>query len=98
VGNGVTAGGVAVSGGSTSDGITKTRGTFPIPYNVSSFFVPITASSTPAQVLITIRRPVGAPIITGDVVDPVTSSGFTVELSAITDGVNTYKCDWQALF
>jgi hypothetical protein len=97
VGNGTQVGGLPVSPAPPSGGLTLLRGTFLIPYSVASFSVPIVAPSIPSQVLITIRRPLGAPIITGDVADTVSSTAFTVELSAMTDSVNRYKCDWQAI-
>jgi len=95
VGDGVTAGGLFVGGGSTVGYVQKFRGTLAIASGVDSVAVTgLGLPSVPAQVLVTIRKATGGLNLFATVrSDSITTAGFTVDLSAATDAT-TYKLDY----
>ena len=97
VGDGSTVGGLSVNGGSSTDGITKIRGSYSIPSGVSTFSVAYSAGGSPAQVIVSIRRSSGSLDLYHVAVYNVSSSGFTCDLNGITD-TNGYVCDYLLMF
>jgi hypothetical protein len=95
IGDGATAGGLFVGGGSTVGYVQKFRGTQAIGSGVDSVAVTgLGLPSVPAQVLVTVRKLTGGLNLFATVRDDsVTTGGFTVDLSAATDA-GTYKLDY----
>jgi len=95
VGDGVTAGGLFVGGGSVVGYVQKFRGTQAIAASSDSVTVTgLGLPSVPAQVLVTVRKATGGLNLFATVRDDsITTAGFTVDLSAATDAA-TYKLDY----
>jgi hypothetical protein len=91
VGDGATAGGVAV----TANCVLKLRGSQAIASGADS--VAVTGAgfaSTPAQVLVTVRKAAGGLNLFATVRgDSISAAGFTADLSAATDSAS-YTLDW----
>jgi hypothetical protein len=98
VGDGVTAGGLFVGGGSAVGYVQKFHGTQAISSGVDSVTVTgLGLPSVPAQVLVTIRKATGGLNLFATVRDgSITTGGFTVDLSAATDAT-TYKLDYLVI-
>jgi len=98
VGDGATAGGLLVGGGSGAGYAQKIRGTQAIASGVDMVTVSgLGLASVPAQVLVTVRKLTGGLNLFATVrSDSITTSGFTVDLSAATDAA-TYKLDYLAV-
>ena len=98
IGDGATAGGLFVGGGSTVGYVQKFRGTQALASGVN--FVAVTGlalPSVPAQVLVTVRKLTGGLNLFATVRDDsITTGGFTVDLSAATDAA-TYKLDYLVI-
>jgi hypothetical protein len=95
IGDGATAGGLFVGGGSAVGYVQKYRGTVSIGSGVNSVVVTgLGLASVPAQVLVTVRKLTGGLNLFATVRDDsITTGGFTVDLSAATDA-GTYKLDY----
>ena len=95
IGDGTTAGGLLVGGGSAAGFVEKFRGTQAMGAGVSSVAVTgLGLASAPAQVLVTVRKVSGGLNLFATVRgDTVTSGGFTADLSAMTDAA-TYQLDY----
>lgn len=95
IGDGVTAGGLFVGGGSLVGYVQKYCGTQAIASGVDSVTVTgLDLPSVPVQVLVTVRKPTGGLNLFATVRDgSLATSGFTVDLSAATDA-STYKLDY----
>lgn len=98
IGDGATAGGLLVGGGSVVGYVQKFRGTHAIASNVDSVAVTgLGLPSVPAQVLVTMRKPTGGLNLFATMRDDsITTDGFTVDLSGATDAA-TYKLDYLAV-
>jgi hypothetical protein len=98
VGDGVTAGGLFMGGGTADGFVQKLRGTQAIAAGVDSVAVTgLALSSVPAQVLVTMRKLTGGLNLFATVRDDsITTGGFTVDLSATTDAA-TYKLDYLTI-
>ena len=98
IGDGATAGGLFVGGGSSVGYVQKFRGTQAIGSGVDSIAVTgLALPSVPAQVLVTVRKVTGGLNLFATVRDDsITTSGFTADLSAATDAT-TYKLDFLAI-
>jgi hypothetical protein len=98
IGDGATAGGLLVGGGSAVGYVQKFRGTQTIASGVDSVVVTgLGLPSVPAQVLVTVRKLTGGLNLFATVRDDsITTGGFTVDLSAATDAA-TYKLDYLAI-
>src|ERR1700677_3294401 len=98
IGDGATAGGLLVGGGSAVGYVQKYRGTQAIAAAADSVAVTgLALPSVPAQVLVTVRKLTGGLNLFATVRDDsVTTGGFTVDLSAATDAA-TYKLDYLAI-
>jgi hypothetical protein len=95
IGDGATAGGLLVGGGSAVGYVQKYRGTQAIAAAADSVAVTgLALPSIPAQVLVTVRKLTGGLNLFATVRDDsITTGGFTVDLSAATDAA-TYKLDY----
>ena len=95
VGDGATAGGLLVGGGSLVGYVQRIRGTQAIASGVDNVTVSgLGLASAPGQVLVTMRKLTGGLNLFATVRDDsVTAGGFTVDLSAATDAA-TYKLDY----
>jgi hypothetical protein len=95
IGDGATAGGLLVGGGTSVGYVQKFRGTQAIASGVDAVTVSgLGLASVPAQVLVTVRKLAGGLNLFATVRgDSITAGGFTVDLSAPTDGA-TYKVDY----
>jgi len=95
VGDGATAGGLLVGGGSLTGSVQKIRGTQAIASGADTVTVSgLGLASAPGQVLVTVRKLTGGLNLFATVRDDsVTAGGFTVDLSAATDTA-TYKLDY----
>ena len=95
VGDGATAGGLLVGGGSLTGSVQKIRGTQAIASGADTVTVSgLGLASAPGQVLVTVRKLTGGLNLFATVRDDsVTTGGFTVDLSAATDAA-TYKLDY----
>jgi len=95
VGDGATAGGLLVGGGSAPGYVQKIRGTQAIASGVDNVTVSgLGLGSAPGQVLVTVRKLTGGLNLFATVRDDsVTAGGFTVDLSAATNTA-TYKLDY----
>jgi hypothetical protein len=95
IGDGATAGGLFVGGGSAVGYVQKFRGTQAIASGVDSVAVTgLGLAAVPGQVLVTVRKLTGGLNLFATVRDDsITTGGFTVDLSAATDA-GTYKLDY----
>ena len=95
IGDGATAGGLLVGGGSMTGYVQKFRGTQAIASGVNTVTVTgLGLAAAPGQVLVTVRKLTGGLNLFATVRDDsVTAGGFTVDLSAATDAA-TYKLDY----
>jgi len=95
IGDGATAGGLLVGGGTSVGYVQKFRGTQPIASGVDTVTViGLGLASAPGQVLVTVRKLTdGLNLFATVRDDSITAGGFTVDLSAVTDGA-TYKLDY----
>ena len=95
IGDGATAGGLFVGGGSTVGYVQKYRGTVALGSGVDSVAVAgLGLPSVPTQVLVTVRKLTGGLNLFATVRDDsLTTGGFTADLSAATDAA-TYKLDY----
>ena len=98
IGDGATAGGLFVGGGTGVGYVQKFRGTQAIASGVDSIAVTgLGLPSVPAQVLLTVRKLTGGLNLFATVRDDsITTGGFTADLSAATDAA-TYKLDYLAI-
>ena len=98
VGDGATAGGLFVGGGSAAGYVQKIAGTQAIAAGADSVAVTgLGLASAPAQVLVTVRKATGGLNLFACVRgDSITAAGFTADLSAATDA-GTYALDWLVL-
>jgi hypothetical protein len=98
VGDGATAGGLLVGGGSGAGFVQKIRGTQAIASGANTVAVSgLGLASVPAQVLVTMRKATGGLNLFATVrSDSITSNGFTADLSAATDAT-TYQLDYLAI-
>ena len=98
IGDGTTAGGLFVGGGSAVGYVLKFRGTQAIAAAADSVAVTgLGLASVPAQVLVTVRKLTGGLNLFATVRDDsITAGGFTVDLSAATDAA-TYKLDYLVI-
>ena len=98
VGDGATAGGVFVGGGSAMGYVQKIRGTQAIGSGADSVTVSgLGLASVPAQVLVTVRKATGGLNLFATVRgDSITTGGFTADLSGVTDAT-TYQLDYLAI-
>ncbi len=95
VGDGVTAGGLLMGGGTGVGYVQKLRGTQAIASGADSVSVTgLALVSAPAQVLVTVRKLTGGLNLFATVrSDSITTDGFTADLSGLTDAA-TYQLDW----
>ncbi len=95
VGDGATAGGLLVGGGSAVGFIKKIAGTQAIAAGADSVAVAgLGLASAPAQVLVTVRKATGGANLFASVRSAsITTDGFTADLSAATDA-STYALDY----
>jgi hypothetical protein len=98
IGDGATAGGLLVGGGTLVGYVQKIRGTKAIASGVDTVTVTgLGLSTAPGQVLVTMRKLTGGLNLFATVRDDaITAGGFTVDLSAATDAA-TYKLDYVAV-
>jgi hypothetical protein len=98
VGDGATAGGLFVGGGTGTGFVEKLRGTQAIAAAADSVTVSgLGLVSVPAQVLVTMRKVTGGLNLFATVRgDSITTDGFTVDLSAATDAA-TYQLDYLVI-
>jgi hypothetical protein len=95
VGDGATAGGLLVGGGTLIGYVQKICGTQAIASGADSVTVSgLGLGSAPAQVLVTVRKLTGGLNLFATVrSDSITTGGFTADLSAATDAA-TYQLDY----
>ena len=95
VGDGATAGGLLIGGGSEAGFVAKVAGTQAITAGADSVAVTgLGLGSAPAQVLVTVRKITGGLNLFAVVrSDSITTAGFTADLSGVTDA-GTYSLDW----
>jgi hypothetical protein len=95
IGDGATAGGLLVGGGTGVGYVQKYRGTQAIASGVDAVTVSgLGLPSVPAQVLVTVRKATGGLNLFATVrADSITAGGFTADLSGATDAA-TYKLDY----
>ena len=95
IGDGTTAGGLLVGGGTLVGYVQKIRGTQAIASGVDTVTVSgLGLASVPAQVLATVRKLTGGLNLFATVRgDSITAGGFTADLSGATDAA-TYKLDY----
>jgi len=95
VGDGATAGGLLIGGGSATGYVKKIAGTQAIASGADSVAVTgLGLASAPSQVLVTVRKATGGANLFATVRgDSITTAGFTADLSAATDA-GTYALDW----
>jgi hypothetical protein len=98
VGDGATAGGLLVGGGSVTGFVQKIAGTQAIALGADSVAVTgLGLASAPGQVLVTVRKATGGANLFASVRgDSITAAGFTADLSAATDA-GTYSLDWMVI-
>lgn len=98
IGDGTTAGGLFVGGGSSAGYVQKIRGTKAIGSGVDTVTVSgLGLAAAPGQVLVTMRKVSGGLNLFATVrSDSITTDGFTVDLSAATDAA-TYQLDYLAV-
>ncbi len=98
IGDGATAGGLLIGGGSAVAYVQKFRGTQALASGADSATVSgLGLPSVPAQVLVTVRKATGGQnlfaVVRGD---SISAGGFTVDLSGVTDAA-TYKLDYLVI-
>jgi hypothetical protein len=95
VGDGATAGGLFVGGGTGVGFVQKYRGTQAIAAGADSVTMAgLALPSVPAQVLVTMRKATGGLNLFATVrSDSITTGGFIADLSGITDAA-TYQLDY----
>jgi len=95
VGDGATAGGLFLGGGTGVGFVQKIRGSQAIASGASTVTVSgLGLAAAPAQVLVTMRKATGGLNFFASVRgDSVTTDGFTADLSGVTDA-GTYELDW----
>ena len=98
VGDGATAGGLFVGGGTSAGYVPKLRGTQAIASGLDAVTVSgLALASVPAQVLVSVRKASGGLSFFATVRgDTITTAGFSVDLSGITDAA-TYALDWLVI-
>jgi hypothetical protein len=98
IGDGATAGGVLIAGGSGTTYVQKYRGTLALASGADTGTVTgLALPSVPAQVLVTVRKVTGGLNLFATVrSDSITAGGFTVDLSAATDAA-TYQLDFLVI-
>ena len=98
IGDGATAGGLLVGGGTMVGYVQKIRGTQAIASGVDTVTVSgLGLAAVPGQVLVTMRKLTGGLNLFATVRgDSITAGGFTVDLSAATDAA-TYHLDYLAI-
>ena len=98
IGDGSTAGGLLIGGGSTVNYVQKYRGTWAIASGADSVSVSgLGLPSIPLQVLVTVRKLMGGLNLFATVRDDsISAGGFTVDLSGVTDAT-TYKLDFLVI-
>jgi hypothetical protein len=98
IGDGTTAGGLLVGGGTMVGYVQKIRGTQAIASGVDTVTVSgLGLASAPGQVLVTVRKLTGGLNLFATVRgDSITTGGFTADLSGATDAA-TYKLDYLAI-
>ncbi len=98
VGDGATAGGLFMGGGTGVGFVQKLRGTQAIASGADSVTVTgLGLVSAPAQVLVTMRKVTGGLNLFATVrADSITTNGFTADLSGVTDAA-TYHLDWLVI-
>jgi hypothetical protein len=98
VGDGATAGGLLVGGGSSAGYVQKHAGTLAIASGADSVAVTgLGLASAPSQVLVTVRKATGGANLFASVRgDSITTDGFTADLSAATDA-GTYALDYLVI-
>ena len=98
IGDGSTAGGLLIGGGSAVGYVQKFRGSQVIASGADSVAVTgLGLPSTPAQVLVTVRKLTGGLNFFATVRDDsISAGGFTADLSGVTDAA-TYKLDYLAV-
>jgi hypothetical protein len=98
IGDGATAGGLFVGGGSSVGYVQKFRGTQAIASGADSVTVSgLALPAAPGQVLVTVRKLTGGMNLFATVrSDSITTGGFTADLSGITDAA-TYQLDYLAI-
>jgi hypothetical protein len=98
VGDGATAGGLLVGGGTLVGYVQKIRGTQAIASGAGSVTVTgLGLASAPAQVLVTMRKVTGGLNLFATVRgDSITTGGFTADLSGVTDAAS-YQLDWLVI-
>ena len=98
IGDGSTAGGLFVGGGSVAGYVQKIRGTQAIASSADTVTVSgLGLAAAPGQVLVTVRKLTGGLNLFATVRDDsITTGGFTVDFSAATDAA-TYKLDYLAI-
>ncbi len=98
IGDGTTAGGLLIGGGSPVTFVQKFRGTQAIASGVDSVTLTgLGLPSVPAQVLVTMRKATGGLNLFAVVRDSsISAGGFTVDLSGVTDAT-TYKLDYLVI-
>ncbi len=99
IGDGTTAGGLFVGGGSPVGYVQKYRGSAAIGSAADSVTVTgLGLPAVPVQVLVTVRKPSsgGRNLFATVRSDSITTGGFTADLSAVTDA-GTYKLDYLVI-
>jgi hypothetical protein len=98
VGDGATAGGLLVGGGTGVGYVQKNRGTQAIASGVDTVTISaLGLAAIPAQVLVTVRKATGGLNLFATVRgDSITADGFTADLSAATDAAS-YQLDYLAI-
>jgi hypothetical protein len=98
IGDGATAGGLLVGGGSGAGYVQKICGTQAIASGADTVTVSgLGLASAPGQVLVTVRKLTGGLNLFATLrSDSITTDGFTADLSAATDAA-TYQLDYLAI-
>jgi len=98
VGDGATAGGLLMGGGTGVGFVQKIRGTQAIAAGADSVTVSgLGLASVPAQVLVTMRKVTGGLNLFATVrSDSISTGGFTADLSGATDA-GTYQLDYLVI-
>jgi len=98
VGDGATAGGLLVGGGTMAGYVQKICGTQAIASGADTVTVSgLGLAEAPAQVLVTVRKVTGGLNLFATVrSDSITTDGFTADLSGTTDAA-TYQLDYLAI-
>ena len=98
IGDGATAGGLYVGGGTSVGYVQKYCGTQAMASGVDSVTVSgLGLAAAPSQVLVTMRKVTGGLILFATVrSDSITADGFTADLSGTTDAA-TYQLDYLVI-